>query len=68
MITLKLSSYTPYECDQLHDILFNAAAKLCDEHGSKGRCNLCPLRKVCVDLTKAASFAEVQAHHKRTGR
>ena len=68
MITLKLGSYTPYDCDRLHDILFDAATKLCEKQGSNGRCNLCPARKVCSDLTKASSFAELQAHQKRTGK
>lgn len=64
MITLKLGSYNPEECEELSTILRNTAHKICDERGSAGKCNLCPVRKICNDLAKAASFAHDQSFHK----
>ena len=64
MITLKLGSYNPDECEELSTILRNTAHKLCDERGASGKCNLCPVRKICNDLAKAARFAHDQSFQK----
>lgn len=68
MITLKLGSYNHEECEELATVLRNTAHKVCDERGTPGKCNLCPIRKICNDLAKAASFAHdqaIQKHHSK---
>lgn len=64
MITLKLGSYNPEECEILSATLRNTAHKICDEKGTPGKCNLCPVRKICNDLAKAAQFAHDQGYQK----
>lgn len=62
MITLKLASYNPHECSTLARVLHDTATALCNKEGNSGKCNLCPSRKICNDLVKAADFAERAAY------
>lgn len=64
MITLKLGSYTRKDCALLSDLLHDTANELCTKEGTNGRCNLCPVRKVCNDLASASQFARVQCENK----
>lgn len=64
MIRLMLNNYTPEQCHRLADLLHNTASDLCDKQGAKGKCNLCPVRRICSDLAKASEFAQTEGHVK----
>ena len=68
MITLKLASYNPEECNTLAAVLRKTAEDLCNKSGTPGKCNLCPVRKICKDLAKASDFADQQARMMYNGK